>query len=164
MPLYSKLAYLGSIWGLITYIILLGTGIGSSVLLRDIMPIIQIMDTPTFQLMSSLTELVWILGIIGVAMSIIAIVSIKKIKPITKKLPIILIITSIVFIILQMSSFVFMSNVIELVTEPPYYSSTDIKLEGELENQLLQQAPVALLPSIILFVSGLLAFRNIEKN
>lgn len=164
MALYKILAYVGSIWSLLVYVSLLGIGIGSSAMLSDIMPMLQISQEQSFLFMSSLLNLSLWLGIIGTATSITVIIATKKIKPITKKLPGILIIAGIVFVGLQCAQYSYMENVFDMVMagSPPYGTA-----EAEFEDKFFGQMSVSfvggIIPAILLIVSGILSFRIYRK-
>lgn len=164
MALYKILAYVGSIWSFITYVPLLVIAIFSSVLLRDIMPILQQTQEQSFLFMSSMMNLVFLLGIIGIAMSITVIIATRKIKPIMKRLPIILIIAGIVFVVLQWVQYSYMEDVFDIVTAGlPYYGTAEAEFEDNFFGKLSESFVIGIIPSIILIVSGMLAFRIYRK-
>ena len=164
MQLYKILAYAGSIWSLIGYVSLLISGIASSVMLRDIMPMLQYTQNQSFQFMSSLMNLAFLLGIIGIGMSITVIVSTKKLTPIRKRLPIILIVSGAVFLVLQWVQYNYMVDVFNTVTANyPYYSSAEAEFEDKFFAEQSKNFLIGIIPSVLLIVSGILAFRSYRK-
>ncbi len=160
MALYKKLAYAGSIWSLIQYIPLLVTAIYSSVLSVDIMPILKQAQPESYYFMSSLLDFMFLTGVVGIIISVIAIITTRKIHPMMKKLPIILIIVGIVFLVLQWGAYNFLVGVFNMVTaDAPYYGAAEVAAEDQFFTGLSYATLFGIIPGILLIVSGILAFR-----
>ena len=146
------------------YVFLLISGIVSSVMLRDIMPILQQTQKQSFQFMSSLMDFVFLLGIIGVGMSITVIITTKKLTPLMKRLPIILIVSGVVFLVLQWVQHNYMVGIFNTITSnAPYYGSAEVEFEGKFFAEESKNFLIGIIPSILLIVSGILAFRSYSK-
>jgi len=160
MPLYKKLAYAGSIWSLIQYIPLLVTTIVSSVLSVDIMPIIEQAQPESYYFMSSVLDFGFLTGLVGIIISVIAIIATRKINPMMKRLPIILIIVGVVFLVLQWGAYNFMVGVFNTITaDASYYGAAEAAFEDQFFTVLSYGALFGIIPGILLIVSGILAFR-----
>ena len=160
MALYKKLAYAGSIWSLIQYIPLLVTTIVSSVLSVDIMPIIEQAQPESYYFMSSVLDFGFLTGIVGIIISVIAIIATRKINPMMKRLPIILIIVGVVFLVLQWGAYNFMVGVFNTITaDASYYGAAEAAFEDQFFTVLSYGALFGIVPGILLIVSGVLAFR-----
>ena len=160
MALYKKLAYAGSIWSLIQYIPLLVTTIVSSVLSVDILPIMEQAQPESYYFMSSLLDFGFLTGLAGIIISVIAIIATRKINPMMKRLPIILIIVGVVFLILQWGAYNFMVGVFNTITaDTSYYGAAEVAFEDQFFTVLSYGALFGIIPGILLIVSGILAFR-----
>ena len=134
------------------------------VMLTDIMPILKQGDAEGFQFLSSMIVLLILLGIIGSAMSITVIMATRKIKPIMKRLPIILIIAGIVFVVLQWVQYSYVADVFDMATaDSPYYGIAEAEAEKEFFGNMSQVFGIGSIPAILLIVSGILAFRIYRK-
>ena len=160
MALYKKLAYAGSIWSLIQYIPLLVTTIVSSVLSVDIMPIMEQAQPESYYFMSSVLDFGFLTGLVGIIISVIAIIATRKISPMMKRLPIILIIVGVVFLVLQWGAYNFMVGVFNTITaDASYYGAAEAAFEDQFFTVLSYGALFGIVPGILLIVSGVLAFR-----
>lgn len=160
MALYKKLAYAGSIWSLIQYIPLLVASIYSSALLVDIIPILKFAQQESYYFMSSLLDFAFLAGLVGIIISVIAIIATRKFNPMMKRIPIILIIVGVVFLVLQSGQYNFIAGMFNTMTaDTPYYSAADIAFEDQFFNNLSYGALFGIIPGILLIVSGILAFR-----
>lgn len=160
MALYKKLSYAGSIWSLIQYIPLLVTTIVSSVLSVDIMPIIEQAQPESYYFMSSVLDFGFLTGLVGIIMSVIAIIATRKFNPMMKRLPIILIIVGVVFLVLQWGAYNFMVGVFNTITaDASYYGAAEAAFEDQFFTALSYGALFGIISGILLVVSGILAFR-----
>ena len=160
MALYKKLAYAGSIWSLIQYIPLLVTTIVSSVLSVDIMPIIEQAQPESYYFMSSVLDFGFLTGLVGIIISVIAIIATRKINSMMKRLPIILIIVGVVFLVLQWGTYNFLVGVFNTITsDASYYGAAEAAFEDQFFTALSYGALFGIIPGILLIVSGISAFR-----
>lgn len=142
------------------YVPLLATSIVSSVLLVDIMPIMEQTQQQPYYFMSSLLDFVFLTGLVGIIISVTAIMATRKINPIRKRLSIILIVMGIVFLVLQLGQYNFMVGVFNTLTaDAPYYGTAEAALENNFFTVLSSGALFGIIPGILLIVSGVLAFR-----
>ena len=100
LMIMNKLAYIGAIWSLLSYIFFLGIGI----VLADIMPLLHQVQPASPTIMN----LLFVLGILGIAISLIIIIAIRKT---VKRLSTILIITGTAFIVLQGIQYLYVTSI-----------------------------------------------------
>ncbi len=167
MELYKKLAYTGAIWGLAKYSIGLGTFAVFTAFI-DITPGMNNIQE-TFPDLANTIHLVSLFGVIGVLLSVVVIMAIKNISFVQNKLSVILIITGIVFIGMSWLTDDFRYTVLE---DNIICASTSINcalaLSGinlsSIYNAVILQTITGNIPSILLIVSGILAFRIHKKQ
>ena len=113
--------------------------------------------------MTSMLNSAFLIGIVGTATSIVAIIVTRKIKA-TKKLPIILIAAGIVFVILEWLQYSVMADIFDILTAgAPYYGTAEAEAEVQFFGELNASFFVGIIPTILLIVSGILAFRIYRK-
>ena len=164
MKLYKKLAYVGSVWGLLAYTLLILSSIVSFFLLEKIRPLLETQELVAI-IIYSIFNIAFLLGIVGIATCIITIISVKKIKKpdsIRKKLSVILIAAGIILVILLSVQSLFLLELLDIVMEiPGYYPIPD---EADLDyTQFILSLLFNIIPSILLIVSGILSWR-FNKN
>lgn len=163
MKLYKKLAYVGSVWGLLSYASLMLSSIVSFFLLEKVRPLLETQELVAI-IMYSIFDMAFLLGIVGTATCIITIISVKKIKPdsIRKKLSVILIVAGIILVILLSVQSLFLLKLLDIVMEiPGYYPIPD---EADLDyTQFNLSLLFNIIPSILLIVSGILSWK-FNKN
>lgn len=164
MALYRKLSYVGSIWSLFTYVFLLGSSVILPASTGNMMPFLEISQPQSYQFMSSLTGFMFLTGFIGVVMSVIAIVVTRKINATRRKLFLILIFVGIVLWLLQWGQYNFVVGIFNQMTAgSSFYGAAEATFENNFFTQMKSSALIGLIPSFLLLVSGVLAFRIYRK-
>ena len=114
----------------------------------------------SYYFMSSVLDFGFLTGIVGIIISVIAIIATRKINPMMKRLPIILIIVGVVFLVLQWGAYNFMVGVFNTITaDASYYGAAEAAFEDQFFTVLSYGALFGIVPGILLIVSGVLAFR-----
>ncbi len=167
MSLYRKLAYVGSILGFLKYGSTFGIIVITSYFLPESRQLAVLIGSSSE--MSFLMSLSLWSGVIGIVVSAVIIITIKKVSPMKKRLPITLLLMGVVFFILSGIAFSFISQIVDNTVAT---SSTNlwsaIAIAGHDVEQVYkgmnQQFLVEIIPAILLFVSGTLAFREYRKT
>jgi len=167
VALYKILAYVGAIWGLLKYGFGMTAFIGISIFANNTSGMNQMMWI--IPELTNAMNLNLLFGIIGIPISIISIIATKKVRFTRKKLSVILILTGIVFMGMSWVTNNFMFS---LIDDKIVCSSTDLmcalNIAGmntdKIREGMNTQSLIENIPSILLIVGGMLAFRMYRKS